>query len=92
MFDQNNFKNDFLGESGANDSMIPCMDNLLQVTSKLPSNPLTEVLKDFRRYRPINHKEFLDYVYNKANQIDVRGFALMVNFIFLIFFLILMNR
>ncbi|CAG8806307.1 20902_t:CDS:2, partial [Dentiscutata erythropus] len=29
-------------ESGANDSMIPCMDNLLQITSKLPKNPLTE--------------------------------------------------
>ncbi|RHZ86954.1 hypothetical protein Glove_42g37 [Diversispora epigaea] len=65
----------YRGESGANDSMIPCMDNLLQITSKLPKNPLTEVLKDFRRYRPINHKEFLDFVQRHAEKVDVRGFA-----------------
>ncbi|CAJ0644163.1 5623_t:CDS:2 [Entrophospora sp. SA101] len=64
-------------ESGANDSMIPCMDNLLQLTSKMPDNPLTSVLKDFRKYRPTNHKEFLDYVHLKAEQVDVRGFAVM---------------
>ncbi|RIA99385.1 hypothetical protein C1645_798187 [Glomus cerebriforme] len=65
----------YRGESGANDSMIPCMDNLLQITSKLPSNPLTEVLKDFRRYRPTNHKEFLDFVQIRAEEVNVRGFA-----------------
>lgn len=40
------------GESGANDSIIPTLDNLLQVTENLPQNPLTEVLRDFRTYRP----------------------------------------
>ncbi|GBB92079.1 hypothetical protein RclHR1_01960029 [Rhizophagus clarus] len=68
----------YRGESGANDSMIPCMDNLLQITSKLPNNPLTEVLKDFRRYRPTNHKEFLDFVQRKAEEVNVRGFAIQV--------------
>ena len=58
--------------------MIPCMDNLLQVTSELPNNPLTEVLKDFRRYRPTNHKEFLDFVQRRAEEINVRGFAVHV--------------
>ena len=58
--------------------MIPCMDNLLQITSKLPSNPLTEVLKDFRRYRPTNHKEFLDFVQRRAEEVNVRGFAVQV--------------
>ncbi|CAI2176335.1 15004_t:CDS:10 [Funneliformis geosporum] len=66
----------YRGESGANDSMIPCMDNLLQITSKLPNNPLTEVLKDFRKYRPTNHKEFLDFVQRKAEEVNVRGFAI----------------
>ncbi|CAG8481691.1 11322_t:CDS:10 [Funneliformis caledonium] len=66
----------YRGESGANDSMIPCMDNLLQITSKLPNNPLTEMLKDFRRYRPTNHKEFLEFVQKKAEELNVRGFAI----------------
>jgi indoleamine 2,3-dioxygenase len=58
--------------------MIPCMDNLLQITSKLPSNPLTEMLRDFRRYRPTNHKEFLDFVQRRAEEVNVRGFAVQV--------------
>ncbi|RIB21600.1 hypothetical protein C2G38_2014733 [Gigaspora rosea] len=66
----------YRGESGANDSMIPCMDNLLQLTAKMPNNPLTEVLKDFRKYRPTNHKEFLDYVQRRADKVNVRGYAI----------------
>ncbi|CAG8438240.1 3341_t:CDS:10 [Ambispora gerdemannii] len=65
----------YRGESGANDSMIPCMDNLLQITAQMPNNPLTEVLKDFRNYRPTNHKQFLEYVQKRAEDVNVRGFA-----------------
>lgn len=64
------------GESGANDSMVPLGDNLLQLTSHMPKNPLTEVLKDFRTYRPTNHKDFLEYVQQRADQVGVRDFAL----------------
>lgn len=42
----------YRGESGANDSIIPTCDNLFELTSLMPSNPLTEILKDFRTYRP----------------------------------------
>lgn len=42
----------FRGESGANDSIIPTCDNLLEITAKMPVNPLTDILKDFRTYRP----------------------------------------
>ncbi|KAF9180577.1 hypothetical protein BGZ50_006136 [Haplosporangium sp. Z 11] len=63
------------GESGANDSMVPMGDNLLQLTENMPSNPLTAVLKDFRTYRPHNHAEFLQYVEEKARQAHVRQFA-----------------
>ncbi|KAK3816393.1 MAG: hypothetical protein J3Q66DRAFT_283345 [Benniella sp.] len=63
------------GESGANDSMVPMGDNLLQLTENMPSNPLTAVLRDFRTYRPHNHSEFLQYVENKARQVQVRHFA-----------------
>lgn len=38
----------FRGESGANDSMIPLLDSLLEIP--MPSNPLTAILKDFRSF------------------------------------------
>ncbi|ORY02025.1 IDO-domain-containing protein [Basidiobolus meristosporus CBS 931.73] len=65
----------FRGESGANDSMIPLADNLLELTSKMPTNPLTEVLRDFRSYRPVNHNRFLKFVEDKARDVGVRQFA-----------------
>jgi indoleamine 2,3-dioxygenase len=49
----------FRGESGANDSMVPLVDNLLGVT--MPATPLTEILRDFRRYRPGEHRGFLEW-------------------------------
>ncbi|KAG6247597.1 hypothetical protein E4U23_003690 [Claviceps purpurea] len=64
----------FRGESGANDSMVPLMDNLLQVP--MPDTPLTEILQDFRKYRPSNHKDFLHHVKQMSESHDLRGFAL----------------
>ncbi|GMK57446.1 hypothetical protein CspeluHIS016_0402800 [Cutaneotrichosporon spelunceum] len=64
------------GESGANDSMVPLGDNLLEITSKMPVNPLTEVLRDFRTYRPRNHQAFLTYVQDRAAAVGIRDFAL----------------
>ncbi|KAF2650725.1 hypothetical protein K491DRAFT_682772 [Lophiostoma macrostomum CBS 122681] len=64
----------FRGESGANDSMIPLCDNLLQVS--MPETPLTDILKDFRQYRPGNHREFLESVRDSAEQSGVKQFAL----------------
>jgi indoleamine 2,3-dioxygenase len=64
----------FRGESGANDSMIPLCDNLLQIP--MPNTPLTEILRDFRKYRPGNHREFLAWVQARAEDVDLRRFAL----------------
>ncbi|KAM4057617.1 indoleamine 2,3-dioxygenase [Hirsutella rhossiliensis] len=64
----------FRGESGANDSMVPLMDNLLQVP--MPSTPLTEILKDFRQYRPSNHKAFLQHVRDRSMEVELRAFTL----------------
>jgi indoleamine 2,3-dioxygenase len=64
------------GESGANDSMIPLGDNLLELTVTLPSNPLTEVLKDFRSYRPRNHRVFLEHIQHRATTLGLRKFAM----------------
>src|SRR5947207_2762798 len=55
----------FRGESGANDSIIPLLDALLEIP--MPANPLTEILKDFRSYRPKPHREFLAYVRDAAS-------------------------
>ncbi|ORY14380.1 indoleamine 2,3-dioxygenase gamma type [Clohesyomyces aquaticus] len=64
----------FRGESGANDSMIPLCDNLLQI--RMPQTPLTDILKDFRQYRPGNHREFLESVKDCAETSGLRDFAL----------------
>ena len=64
----------FRGESGANDSMVPLMDNLLQVP--MPDTPLTEILRDFREYRPSNHKAFLLHVKERSLEVDLKRYAL----------------
>ncbi|XP_037030629.1 indoleamine 2,3-dioxygenase 1-like [Bradysia coprophila] len=66
----------YRGESGANDSMIPLGDNLLQISELMPENPLTDVLRDFRSYRPTNHREFLEFVQAKAMQVGVKQYAM----------------
>lgn len=65
---------DFRGESGANDSMIPLVDNLLAIP--MPDTPLTEILKDFRRYRPSNHRGFLEWVKSEGERVGLKDWAL----------------
>ncbi|CAJ2502917.1 Uu.00g103110.m01.CDS01 [Anthostomella pinea] len=67
----------FRGESGANDSMIPLLDNFLQIT--MPDTPLTEILRDFREYRPSNHRQFLVEVKKASLELGLRDFALAVD-------------
>ncbi|KAJ3226063.1 60 kDa SS-A/Ro ribonucleoprotein [Clydaea vesicula] len=66
----------FRGESGANDSIIPTCDNLLQLTDRMPNNPMTAILKDFRTYRPSDHNQWLTFVEKRAVELDIRSFAL----------------
>jgi indoleamine 2,3-dioxygenase len=65
----------FRGESGANDNIIPTGDNLLQLTDRMPSNPLTEILQDFRTYRPVQHNTWLTYVKDYASLVNFREYA-----------------
>eukprot|EP01088_Endostelium_zonatum_P006179 TRINITY_DN18285_c0_g1_i1.p1 TRINITY_DN18285_c0_g1~~TRINITY_DN18285_c0_g1_i1.p1 ORF type:complete len:496 (-),score=95.48 TRINITY_DN18285_c0_g1_i1:162-1649(-) len=65
----------FRGESGANDSVIPFCDNILQITKFMPSNPLTEILRDFRSYRPEEQQAFLEWSEKTANQIGTLEYA-----------------
>ena len=64
----------FRGESGANDSMVPLCDNLLQIS--MPHTPLTDILKDFRSYRPGNHRHFLEWVSRASQAYGLKQFAL----------------
>ncbi|KIX04525.1 uncharacterized protein Z518_05395 [Rhinocladiella mackenziei CBS 650.93] len=63
----------FRGESGANDSIIPLLDHLLEIP--MPKNPLTEILKDFRSYRPKPHRDFLGWVMSKSAEVGVRAYC-----------------
>ena len=50
------------------------MDNLLSIP--MPSTPLTDILNDFRSYRPGNHREFLEWVKGRSEAVDLRGYAM----------------
>lgn len=65
----------YRGETGANDSIIPFADNILEITKLLPKNPLTEILRDFRTYRPKTHQEFINWAENAADHIGVIEYA-----------------
>jgi indoleamine 2,3-dioxygenase len=42
----------------------------------MPDTPLTTILKDFRAYRPGNHREFLEWIQQRANDVNTKTFAL----------------
>ncbi|KAJ3177489.1 hypothetical protein HDU85_005856 [Gaertneriomyces sp. JEL0708] len=66
----------YRGESGANDSIIPSLDNFLEVTRYMPQNPLTEILRDFRSYRPGDHRQWVAWLERRASEVGVRDYAL----------------
>ncbi|GAB7359325.1 hypothetical protein MBLNU230_g5976t1 [Neophaeotheca triangularis] len=63
----------YRGESGANDSIIPLLDSLLEIP--MPKNALTDHLVSFRSYRPRPHREFLAYVRSRASEIGVKDYC-----------------
>lgn len=66
----------YRGESGANDSIIPTMDNLLQLTEKMPENAMTEILRDFRTYRPDDHIRWLKWVEESAKELQLINYVM----------------
>ena len=42
----------------------------------MPDTPLTDILKDFRSYRPGNHREFLEWVGERAREVGINEYAL----------------
>ena len=70
--DNDELKYTFRGETGAQDSLIPSIDNLFQI--KYPRNKLTEYLYDLRLYRPIDHQEYIDYNFIMSKKLDLINF------------------
>jgi indoleamine 2,3-dioxygenase len=64
----------YRGETGANDSIIPTCDNLLNL--EFPPNPLTQALAEFREYRPATHTEFLANVLERSQNSGLKAFAM----------------
>jgi indoleamine 2,3-dioxygenase len=71
----NNEPQYYRGESGANDSIIPFCDNILEITEHMPVNPLTQILRDFRSYRPTSQQSFLEWTEATAKKIGVLEYA-----------------
>ena len=42
----------------------------------MPSTPLTTILKDFRSYRPGNHRDFLSHIANLSLSVSFKSYAL----------------
>ena len=63
-----------LANNDIDSRQIPLCDNLLEI--KMPDTPLTEILGDFRSYRPGNHREFLEWVRDRAQDVGIRGYAI----------------
>ena len=42
----------------------------------MPETPLTEILEDFRSYRPGNHREFLEWVRDRAGYVGIKEYAM----------------
>merc|ERR1711920_257218 len=64
----------FRGETGAQDTLVPSVDNFLQL--QYPRNMLTEYLFQLRPYRPKQHREYLEWVGNESMRLGAKGFFL----------------
>lgn len=66
--------NDIRGQTGAQSSIIPLLDNILGVTDFYAKgdNPLTKMLREFRHYRPKPHTKLLDLVEAAQQRLHIR--------------------
>jgi len=63
----------YRGETGAQDSIIPSVDNFLQLI--YPENKLTEYLFDLRKYRPKDHQEYINFVGKSSNELNFKEYC-----------------
>lgn len=64
----------FRGESGAQDSCIPCVDSAFGMD--YPRNSLTEYLFDLRSYRPSPHQNHVDWLRQQHIETDFKKFCM----------------
>tara|TARA_Y100000991_G_C21966091_1_gene346946 strand:+ start:364 stop:1764 length:1401 start_codon:yes stop_codon:yes gene_type:complete len=64
----------YRGETGAQDSIVPSVDNFLQL--KYPENKLTEYLFDLRKYRPKDHQMYIDFMKYNSKKLEFKKFCL----------------
>lgn len=64
-------KHSYRGETGAQDSILPSIDNLLQL--KYPKNKLTAYLFDLRSYRPPDHTGYIDYNRDESARLGLKA-------------------
>lgn len=76
----------YRGETGAQDSMIPIADTLFEM--EYPRNKLTEYLFELRYYRPKDHRAYIQWVKESAQEAQVKYMCLQRSFTTL---LLLMN-
>jgi indoleamine 2,3-dioxygenase len=64
----------FRGETGAQDSMIPCVDSILDI--KYPKNQLTKYLWELRDYRPAEHQNLIEGCRSFSEDHGLREFCM----------------
>ena len=77
----------YRGESGANDSIIPTLDTLLQLDFEV--NELTDALKDFRTYRPSTHNQYITLLGRTTSILGVRDYCMKQSTTILYYLLVL---
>lgn len=64
----------FRGETGAQDSLIPACDGILDVT--YPKNDLTKYLYELREYRPAAHQAYINEMRSEAKVHGLKAYAM----------------
>ena len=64
----------YRGETGAQDSIVPSVDNFLEL--EYPRNKLTEYLFDLRKYRPKDHQQYIDFMKYNSIKLEFKKFCL----------------
>ena len=63
----------YRGETGAQDSIIPSVDNLLLL--EYPQNKLTDYLFELRQYRPKDHQAYIEHNLYHSRNLGLKEFA-----------------
>ena len=63
----------YRGETGAQDSIIPSVDSF--VCLEYPQNKLTEYLQELRKYRPIDHQEYINFMKKSSESLNLIGYC-----------------